>query len=402
MSGSRIRKGLSSLTANSSSNNYTNPQGYRVGKVYAVMLNDKSVPKKVWDNNGGWSGVGTVLYQEYKENNEISLEDINDELISSLPTALPLFPNQKYFPLPGEIVLLMDLPSAPSPITGKAEETYYVSTINAWNSSQFNGLFLDDNKNLLYDSFKEDPDFRGIRAFEGDYILEGRFGNSIRMGSTNKSGNVDLNPWSSNPEEIDSNPITIISNKHNNKAENSDLFVEDINKDGSSIYLTSKQTISLDIGNVKLSNITSPISLKEYNNNQIIMNSDRVIINSKKDEVFLMGKTGVELISNGHIYIQGGKTGLTIQDNSIFLGPSDNSQETQPLVLGGELKIFLSEIVKSLSDFSSALTQVMSTPEGTPLMELNSAATILQGSIKQYITKLDSPDFLLSKQVYTI
>lgn len=402
MSGSRIRKGLSSLTSNSNSNNYTNPQGYRVGKVYAVMLNDKNVPKKVWDLNGGWSGVGTVLYQEYKENNEIALEDINDELVSSLPTALPLFPNQKYFPLPGEIVLLMDLPSAPSPITGKAEETYYVSTINAWNSSQFNGLFLDDNKNLLYDSFKEDPDFRGMRAFEGDYILEGRFGNSIRMGSTNKSGNIDLSPWSSNPEEIDSNPITIISNKHNNKAENSDLFVEDINKDGSSIYLTSKQTISLDIGNVKLSNITSPISLKEYNNNQIIMNSDRVIINSKKDEVFLMGKTGVELISNGHIYIQGGKTGLTIQDNSIFLGPSDNSQETQPLVLGGELKIFLSEIVKSLSDFSSALTQVMSTPEGTPLIELNSAATILQGSIKQYITKLDSPDFLLSKQVYTI
>ena len=54
MSGSRIRKGLSSLTSNSNSNNYTNPQGYRVGKVYAVMLNDKNVPKKVWDLSGGY------------------------------------------------------------------------------------------------------------------------------------------------------------------------------------------------------------------------------------------------------------------------------------------------------------------------------------------------------------
>jgi hypothetical protein len=32
-------------------NNYSPPQGYKVGKVYAVILNDKSVPQKVWEAN---------------------------------------------------------------------------------------------------------------------------------------------------------------------------------------------------------------------------------------------------------------------------------------------------------------------------------------------------------------
>ena len=402
MSGNRMRSGLSSITANAGSNNYATPQGYKTGKVYAVIINNKSVSEKVWEENGGWSGIGTILYQEYNESKETSLEDIDDNLLNILPTALPLFPNQKYFPLPGEIVLLMDLPSAPSPITGKTEETYYLSTINAWNSPQFNGLFLDDGKDLLYESFTENQDFKGLQSFEGDYILEGRFGNSVRFGSTNKSGNADLNPWSSNPGEIDSNPITLITNTHNNKLGDSDLYVEDINKDGSSIYLTSNQKIPLDIGNIKLSNITSPISLRDYSDPQVIVNADRVVVSSKKDEIFLVGKLGIELLSNGHIYLQSDKVGITMQDNSIFLGPSKNNQTAQPLILGGDTKLFLSEIMKSLSDFSTALTTAMSTPEGTPILEINSAATALQTSIKMYMTKLDSPDYLLSKQIFTI
>jgi hypothetical protein len=403
MSGTRIRAGLSTITANMGNNNYLPPQGYKVGKVYAVILNDKSVPQNIWEANGEWAGIGTILYQEYKEDAEVAIEDITDNLLSSFPTALPLFPNQKYFPLPGEIVLLMDLPSAPSPITGKTEETYYLTTINAWNSPQFNGLFLNEDKSLLYNSFNDDEDFRGLQTFEGDYILEGRFGNSIRFGSTNKSGAVDESPWSTNSSELTNNPITLITNQHNFKLPNSDLYVEDINKDGASIYLTSQQLIPLNIGNVKLSNITAPIAPFFYVDPQVIINADRTVISSKKDEVLIFGRSGVEIYSQGAIYFQSDKVGITLQDNAIFLGPYNNEGIVpQPLLLGNDVKGFLAKIVGAISDFCSLTAGMIVTPEGTTMISYAAGAQIFQLNMESYIQELEKLDSLTSKTTYTI
>jgi len=398
----RIRTGLSNITANTGFNNYNIPQGYKVGKVYAVILNEQSVPQQVWINNGGWAGIGTILYEEYREDTELSLEDLSDEQLSNLSTALPLYSNQKYFPLPGEIVLLMDLPSAPSPITNKTEETYYLSVINAWNSPQFNGLFLEEDKTILYNAFEQNSDFRGLQTFEGDYILEGRFGNSIRFGSTNRAGGQDLSPWSTNPNELVNNPITLITNQHNSKLPNSDLFVEDINKDGSSIYLTSNQSIPLDIGNIVLSNITNPVSIKDYSNPQAIINADRTIISSKSDEVFIFGKSGVEMYSQGNVYLQSDKVGIVLQDNQVFLGPSNNDTASpEPLVLGSTLNSWLADLVLALSNFTSTIGATVSQPEGTTLMQINNASVALQDRLEQ-LNQILLKENLLSKTTNTI
>ena len=397
----KIRDGVSFITANMGNNNYSSPQNYKVGKVYAVILNERSVPSQVWEANGEWNGIGTILYQEYNESSEIALENLDDAALINFPTALPLFPNQKYFPLPGEIVLLMPLPSAPSPITNKTEENYYVSIINAWNSPQFNGLFLSEDKNLLYNSFNENPDFRGLQTFEGDYILEGRFGNSLRFGSTSKSGNEDLTPWSTNPGELVNNPIALLTNQHNFKLPTSDLHVEDINKDGSSVYLTSNQSIPLNIGNVTLSNITAPIGVKDYVNPQVIINADRTVISSKSDEVLVFGKKGIELYSQGPIYLQSRKVGITLQDNAIFLGPSTLSQATQPVLLVNDTKSLLSNLVTALSTFSSALITAKSSPEGTTITDVAIAAQMLQDVLKTYGDTLDNKNYLLSQTTLT-
>jgi len=393
----RVRENLATITANVGNNNYFPPVGYKVGKVYAVILDEKSVPQQQWEQNGGWDGIGTILYEEYSGNVETKLEDINDNFLNSLPTALPLFPNQKYYPLPGEIVFLVDLPSAPSPITDKSEETYYLSVINAWNSSQYNGLFLEEAKDVLYKSFNENPDFRGLRSFEGDFILEGRFGNSIRFGSTNKSGIEDQSPWSTNPSELNNNPILILSNNHNYKPTGSDAYVENINVDDSSIYLTSKQSIPLNIGNIKLSNITAPIGIKDYTNPQVVVNANRVVVSSNNDEVFLIGKKGVELYSQGPVYLQSDKVGITLQDNLIFLGPSSKPTETQPVLLGNDVKELLINLVKALSDFSTALVTAKVTPEGTGLMDVNLASEQLQVVLDFISTKLTDTKYLLSQ-----
>jgi hypothetical protein len=397
----RVRDGLSPITANMGNNNYQTPQGYKVGKVYAVMLSPSSVPKKIWEDNGGWGGIGTIIYQEYREDIEISLKDLTDEVLLTFNTALPFYPNQKYFPLPGEIVLLMDLPSAPSPITNKTNETYYQSPINAWNSPQFNGLFLHEDKEILYNSFIENGDFRGLQTFEGDYILEGRFGNSIRFGSTNKSGNEDLSPWSTNPIELASNPIILLSNQHNFKLPGSELNVEDINKDGSSIYLTSDQSIPLNIGNVALSSITNPINLADYTSPQVIINADRTVISSKSDEILMFGKTGIELYSQGPVYLQSANVGLTMQDNQIYLGPfSNNSTSPEPLVLGLQLQEWLSDLTVALSTFATVLGPTFSQAEGTLLESVNSAASALQDSVDKLNTRIVK-ETLISKVTYT-
>ena len=399
----RIREGLSFITTGIGNNNFLPPFQFKVGKVYAVILGPTSVPEKVWNDNGSWAGIGTILYQVYDESTEIPLDQLNDATLTTLPTALPLYPNQKYFPLPGEIVLLMDLPSAPSPITNKTEETYYVSVINAWNSPQFNGLFINEDKSLLYNSFTENSDFRGIQTFEGDYVLEGRFGNSLRFGSTNRSGDKDLTPWSTNPGELNSNPILILSNEHGFKPSGSDLYVENINQDGSSFYLTSQQIIPLNIGNVRLSNITEPIGISSYSNPQAIINADRTIISSKSDEVLVFGRTGVELYSQGPVYMQSDKTGITIQDNIIALGPSIDTSfnKLQPVVLGNNLRQLLSGLYKALSDFSTDIIDAKATPEGITIMDIALAAEKLQTYLSNNTKKLNKNN-LLSKTVKTL
>jgi hypothetical protein len=396
----RVREGLAEITANVGFNNYNSPTVFKVGKVYATMLNPDSVPTKVWEDNGEWSGIGTICFDEYAEGTEIAIKDLTDDKIKGLSTALPLLPYQKYFPLPGEIVLLFDLPAAPSPISNKPYETYYLSPINAWNSPQFNGLFIEGDKNLLYKSFNQNSDFRGVQTFEGDNILEGRFGNSLRFGSTNKDGNIDLTPWSTNPSELQNSPIVILSNEHNFKISGSDMFVEDINKDGSSLYLTSQQFIPLNIGNVRLSNITSPLSVQEYNGAQAILNADRTIISSKSDEVLVFGRTGVEVYSQGPVYLQSNTVGITLQGNSIFLGPSSNNETTQPLVLGNNLEFFLGNLMQSLSDFCKTIANVKSTPEGTVITGIATAATALQAAIVNVNKDIEKGN-LLSKITFT-
>ena len=398
----RVREGLAEITANVGFNNYMSPTIYKVGKVYATMLNPENIPAKVWKDNGGWSGLGTILYDTYSPQSEIQLEDLDDTKLASLSTALPLLPYQKYFPLPGEIVLLFNLPAAPSPITNKPFETYYISPINAWNSPQFNGLFIDEDKNLLkgYNSFKQNNNFRGIQPFAGDNIVEGRFGNSLRFGSTNKDGDKDESPWSTNPSELVNNPIVILSNEHNFKISGSDLYVEDINRDGSSLYLTSQQSIPLDIGNIRLSNITNPIGVRDYTGPQAIINADRTIISSKSDEVLVFGQTGVELYSQGPIYLQSNTVGITLQNNSVFLGPSSDNEVTQPLVLGNNLEFFLSNLMQSLSNFCTKIANVKSTPEGTVITGVATAAIALQEAITMVSKDIERGN-LLSKTTFT-
>lgn len=91
-----------------------------------------------------------------------------------------------------------------------------------------------------------------LRPYEGDYILQGRFGNTIRFGGTPSDRNAEDNAsWATNRVGKPGDPIiTIRLSNETLKASKakSDLYdVEDINEDAASIYLTSTQQVPIKL-----------------------------------------------------------------------------------------------------------------------------------------------------------
>lgn len=125
-----------------------------------------------------------------------------------------------------------------------------------------------------------------IQPFEGDKIIYGRFGNSIRLGGTFKSfkQSVDTNPtWKGNNN---GSPITIISNKSNK--------IENLDTGDSCIFMTSDQTISSFSGAQRnLGLLVTALSM--YNKPQIVFSSSRVVLNAVDDFIILNSKKSVIL-----------------------------------------------------------------------------------------------------------
>ena len=220
-------------------------------RVIDIILNPSHPKYKNVDS------IGTIFYSNIETKKKTTSPE-------TLPLAIPLFTFQKYFPLINEIVLLISIDINNS--SKKTEKkVFYLPNINLWNNPHHNAMpitsnYQSDNKKfsnsqdglstkqssnnsieiLLGETFKEKDFIKPLRPFEGDNILEGRLGNSIRLGSTSKP----LNPWSQNGENSD--PIIIIRNGQFNDI-NDDTFIpniENINNDDSSIYLTSNQNIN--------------------------------------------------------------------------------------------------------------------------------------------------------------
>jgi hypothetical protein len=239
-------------------------------KVVDVVL-DMNFPDI--EKIGGWDALGTILYIKVSDiitDPEIEYKRNQQTLIAANSLARPLFANQKYYPLKGEIVLLFS--ATGRDIITDTKETYYLNNINIWNHPHhnalpnpdtYNGIHPKDNndktKNDYLKStgglvrqvqdgdteiplgtyFDEKLDTKPLLPFEGDYILEGRFGNSIRFGATAPGPNN----WSTVGKTGD--PITILRNGQSDELDKKgwEPTTEDVNRDPSSIYLTSTQKL---------------------------------------------------------------------------------------------------------------------------------------------------------------
>jgi hypothetical protein len=131
------------------------------------------------------------------------------------------------------------------------------------------------NSNKLFKDYKEGVKFKNISpqklvSFEGDTIIQGRFGNTIRLGSNQNSGIAD------------SPNIKIVSG----------LFSggEDLDDDASSIYLTSREVV--DYANPSFSVMDSA-----YDQPQITIDSNRLVFNAKTDVIGMFAQKDINIQS---------------------------------------------------------------------------------------------------------
>ena len=388
-----VKQGLKgSNSVSNSTRNPTIPNGTSdtlIGKVYGVVTTENTPTPAMFIKAGGYNGMGTVFYLEYNSSKTIS-GDISDDFLDACSTAKPFDPNTQYYPLLGELVEIKNAPALTSQLTVEKKDTKYWSQIvNLWNNSQLNSQTAVGDE-PLGKTFIESLNIKKSLSYEGDYILSGRKGNSIRFGSTvrlfSNPNNPNYNEWSSIGE--DGSPITILSNGHFYDS-SSAPYVEQINKDDSSIYLTSTQVIPLlpDMSGV-LNPLTNPIAVDKYTYPQVIVNGDRVVINSKRDEVMLFAKTNIEVNTNNIINLNGGER-THINSPKIYLGPATNGElPDEPALLGLKMMDLISEFISVLSTFSSTAASSVDSM-GVPVLSLVSACNQLNAGLNKLQDKLD-------------
>ena len=389
-------------------------------RVISIILDDTH---PLFNEYGQWDSIGLIFFDDIESPKPYQpVEDQQSESLSFYPTARSLFPQYKALPLINEVVVLVEGPSLESSIETGAKSYYYISVINLWNSQQQNVLpdqiynqYLSNNQSKtpqeveagspqienstdlnvrVGDTFTTRQYIYPLRPYEGDVIQEGRWGNSIRLGSTVKNQG---NNWSNIGEN--GNPITIIRNGQYDITQTpGEYILENINIDDSSIYLSSNQQIPLiaSSNNAYLSYRVNPPALpSEYDGKQIILNSGRLVLNSTDDHILLSSIKSINLNTDLSVNIDA-RSEVVIQTPLIHLGDTQNAQ---PLVLGNDLINLLTELVTDLNSLTDSLQNQIITPEGTPLAPTSNVAQLISAKIPGYKQRLSGS---LSNTSYTI
>ena len=406
-SGQTLYKSLGSIVNNSTRDSLKNLTGKLLsGRILEI-------------DQSGTSTNGTAQVQVL---DEIQLGGAN-----ILVNVLPLFPNLKNYPLTNETVLVIALANKEFKNNFNNLTFYYLSPLNLWNSNQVNPIPYptetvtpkSQNKGVLEVEavgnpnkptsssnttltpglyFNEDNIPNPTFPYEGDYIIDGRFGNSLRFGNTVPNGIVPVqNNWSTSGSIGD--PITILTNKKHTEQPTFNSITEDINLDGSSAYFTSTQKIPIEVSSqndyLSYSGSTAPTTPNTYIGEQIILNSGRLLFNSTQDHILLSSKKSINLNTVESVNIDAA-TQTVIQTPELYLGGIETAQ---PVVLGNDLVDLLTKILNDLNFLTGALKNQLGVPVGTPIGPTNLVAQAINDKIGDYKAELSN---ILSNTTKTV
>ncbi len=319
-------------------------------RIKDIILNDTH-PQ--FSNYGEWNGLGTIFY-----------DDVSFPFgVDSVNIAIPLYSNQKLYPLINEVVPLIFLTSWDAQSNTNITQAYYLPPINIWNSQHHNAIpdptqqpkeesqsdyddaidgssrdvrrvYDEDTDINLGKGFNEQITTHPLLFFAGDNLIEGRWGNSLRLGSTIEN-------------EINY-PITIIRNGQPSSTppEGWVPIVENINEDKSDIYLTENQKIDIEVASKTYNSYTTPpVAPQLYIENQIILNSGRLLLNSKSSDILLSSNQSINFNSVNSVNID---TGDFIVSGGTYLG---SPSATEPILKGDALITQLDSLISYLTQF---------------------------------------------------
>lgn len=386
-----------------------------IGHVLEVCLNPTSPLYKSPKDIGKIRYRSSVIVNAYADN-ELST------------VAYPLDRSVARYPFPGELVILFAIDGEPREESEQPIDTtiFYTTVVSALHNVSYNShpFFIADASTVVpqntptlsaegrFEKLVDDISLvktaqnkikihKQLQPFEGDFILQGRYGNSIRFGATALTTKA---PWTDGTTGVSGDPVIAIRVDRQTTDQEKDMFVvEDINNDDTSIYLTTSQPVKLNLASSALlepwsrsnfngistlrtvigvsgsaSNVNDILKVaslqtgkqNSYKGSQLLTNSDRIILNAREDYLMMFGSRGIIMSSPEEIKIDtdlsitlfggggvhlGAPNELAIKNANTKAPDAGNyAQPTvdniyEPLVLGQKLYDLLDDIIDVLT-----------------------------------------------------
>ena len=223
--------------------------------------------------------------------------------INELHTFYPLEPGTFQVPLVGEVVMGTEF-------LGKY---FYGQKLNFQNSEIANtklnisSYSSEPVNNSLGLYFTAPSGSKKLKPHEGDTIIQGRFGNSIRLSSNQVDDFIDgTNKYSESPN------IKLVAGINEINPDISFTYEENLDTELSSVYLTTNESISFPFKNKVVNGLDEP---------QITIQSDKIVFHGRNE--------------------------FNVYSDSINLGDDENLENA---VLGNKLKEVLEEIVDAIEN----------------------------------------------------
>jgi len=278
----------------------------------------------------------------------------------------------------------------------------------AGESSVFSKLNLYSRMGKIYnprlDGGVVDENNPAVPQTTGDFLIEGRHGNSVRVGSRGGQPNIVISNNRHHQNQVetlgDGSVISITSGGTLNDF--FDLYLE------SEVYANRFDTpeglirygfslasdtlygedISTSDGSNQLKYISqrwvdwnnedSVLDLYGYRGDQMLLHSDRITINSKRDDIFVSAKKDVYIGAGRHLGITTNND-ITIVSDRLFLG-DPYKERMQGMVLGQTLLEMLREIL-------SVVKSAQGICQGAPIPLADETGS--PGGVNQKITQIE-------------
>jgi hypothetical protein len=217
----------------------------------------------------------------------VTVRTISDSIDRVYDNVRALSNNITQIPLLGEHVVIVKGLRQESNLEERKYDWYYIGTYSIQSKVNNNLLPGVTTKIIKPNTGFRDTKISTLFPFIGDYMFQGRWGNTIRLGSSiDPQVQYDIIPdWSDSQTNI-GNPIIILSNRKQNQSK---YTTESADLDYSSLWLTSTQTVNLNLN----------WQLRQTNKfeSQFIGTADRIILSAKTDVIVLDSPTAVEINS---------------------------------------------------------------------------------------------------------